>query len=178
MSQLARGTGPPHRAVIADRIGYCPASAFGLRSAPQPSRKHERRGLADPPVGLAAYLLDHGDRDGQPAAAVVAALHRTSSATGELTRDEILDNVTLYWLTNTGSLRLVSIGNARAASSTPEAPRPGPAGFIGSGNPLAIGRHGIRAPLAWKSFVSAGLSYSPGADREIISATHCTLVHR
>ena len=58
-------------------------------------------GLADSPVGLAAYLLDHGDGDGEPAAAVVAALHRTSSATGELTRDEILDNITLYWLTNT-----------------------------------------------------------------------------
>jgi pimeloyl-ACP methyl ester carboxylesterase len=29
-------------------------------------------------------------------------LDRTTSATGELTRDEILDNVTLYWLTNTG----------------------------------------------------------------------------
>jgi pimeloyl-ACP methyl ester carboxylesterase len=59
-------------------------------------------GLADSPVALAAYLLDHGDHDGQPAAAVVAALNRTSSATGELTRDEILDNITLYWLTNTG----------------------------------------------------------------------------
>ncbi len=58
-------------------------------------------GLADSPVGLAAYLLDHGDHDGEPAAAVVAALNRTTSATGELTRDEILDNVTLYWLTNT-----------------------------------------------------------------------------
>ena len=31
-----------------------------------------------------------------------AALDRTTSATGELTRDEILDNITLYWLTNTG----------------------------------------------------------------------------
>jgi len=58
-------------------------------------------GLADSPVGLAAYLLDHGDAGGEPAAAVVAALHRTSSPTGELTRDEILDNITLYWLTNT-----------------------------------------------------------------------------
>ncbi len=58
-------------------------------------------GLADSPVGLAAYMLDHGDHDGEPAAAVVAGLHRTSSATGELTRDEILDNITLYWLTNT-----------------------------------------------------------------------------
>jgi pimeloyl-ACP methyl ester carboxylesterase len=59
-------------------------------------------GIADSPVGLAAWLLDHNDADAQPAAAVTAALMRTSSATGELTRDEILDNITLYWLTNTG----------------------------------------------------------------------------
>jgi pimeloyl-ACP methyl ester carboxylesterase len=59
-------------------------------------------GIADSPVGLAAWLLDHNDADGQPAAAVVAALDRTSSDTGELTRDEVLDNITLYWLTNTG----------------------------------------------------------------------------
>ena len=59
-------------------------------------------GIADSPVGLAAWLLDHNDADGQPAAAVASALTRTTSATGELTRDEILDNITLYWLTNTG----------------------------------------------------------------------------
>src|SRR5262250_14833 len=59
-------------------------------------------GIADSPVGLAAWLLDHNDADGQPAAAIAAALNRTASATGELTRDEILDNITLYWLTNTG----------------------------------------------------------------------------
>jgi pimeloyl-ACP methyl ester carboxylesterase len=59
-------------------------------------------GIADSPVGLAAWLLDHNDADGQPAAAVVSALDRTSSETGELTRDEVLDNITLYWLTNTG----------------------------------------------------------------------------
>jgi pimeloyl-ACP methyl ester carboxylesterase len=59
-------------------------------------------GIADSPVGLAAWLLDHNDADGQPAAAVVSALDRTSSDMGELTREEILDNITLYWLTNTG----------------------------------------------------------------------------
>ena len=59
-------------------------------------------GLEDSPVGLAAWLLDHNDADGQPAAAVASALNRTKSATGELTRDEILDNITLYWLTKTG----------------------------------------------------------------------------
>jgi len=59
-------------------------------------------GIADSPVGLAAWLLDHGDGDGQPAVGVASALNRTTSATGELTRDEILDNITLYWLTNAG----------------------------------------------------------------------------
>src|SRR5829696_5444667 len=59
-------------------------------------------GIADSPVGLAAWLLDHNDADGQPAVAVVEALERAQSATGELTRDEVLDNITLYWLTNTG----------------------------------------------------------------------------
>jgi len=59
-------------------------------------------GIVDSPVGLAAWLLDHNDADDQPAAAVTAALSRASSDTGELTRDELLDNITLYWLTNTG----------------------------------------------------------------------------
>jgi pimeloyl-ACP methyl ester carboxylesterase len=59
-------------------------------------------GIADSPVGLATWLLDHNDADGQPAATVASALNRAASATGELTRDEILDNITLYWLTNTG----------------------------------------------------------------------------
>ena len=59
-------------------------------------------GIADSPVGLAAWLLDHNDADGQPAATVAAALNRATSATGELTRDEVLDNITLFWLTRTG----------------------------------------------------------------------------
>ena len=66
------------------------------------SRPQTLYGLADSPVFLAAWLLDHNDADAQPAAAVSAGLQRTSSATGELTRDEILDNITLYWLTNSG----------------------------------------------------------------------------
>ena len=39
-------------------------------------------GIADSPVGLAAWLLDHNDADGQPAAAVAAALERATSASG------------------------------------------------------------------------------------------------
>jgi len=61
-------------------------------------------GVADSPVGLAAWLLDHGDGWGQPAAPVTSAvLGHTSHGhpAGELTRDDVLDNITLYWLTNT-----------------------------------------------------------------------------
>ncbi len=56
-------------------------------------------GFADSPVSLAAWLLDHGDADNQPAAAIISALQGTHE---NLTRDDVLDNVTLYWLTNTG----------------------------------------------------------------------------
>jgi pimeloyl-ACP methyl ester carboxylesterase len=62
-------------------------------------------GLADSPVCLASWLLDHGDGYGQPAAAITSAvLGHTSHGhpAGELTRDDVLDNITLYWLTNTG----------------------------------------------------------------------------
>jgi hypothetical protein len=61
-------------------------------------------GLADSPVGLAAWLLDHGDGYGQPAAAIMSAvLGRTINGhpADGLTRDDVLDDITLYWLTNT-----------------------------------------------------------------------------
>jgi pimeloyl-ACP methyl ester carboxylesterase len=61
-------------------------------------------GLVDSPVGLAAWLIDHGDGDGQPAAAVVSAVAgRTidGHSAGDLTRDDVLDNITLYWVTTT-----------------------------------------------------------------------------
>jgi hypothetical protein len=50
--------------------------------------------LADSPVGLAAWMLDHGDGGGQPAAGLVSGIKRTTSDTVEPTRDEILDNIT------------------------------------------------------------------------------------
>lgn len=51
--------------------------------------------LADSPVGLAAWMLDHDARSEELIARVFKG-----EAEG-LTRDDILDNVTLYWLTNT-----------------------------------------------------------------------------
>jgi pimeloyl-ACP methyl ester carboxylesterase len=62
-------------------------------------------GISDSPVGLAAWLIDHGDGYGQPAAAITSAVAgRTINghSAGDLTRDDVLDDVTLYWVTNTG----------------------------------------------------------------------------
>ena len=61
-------------------------------------------GIADSPVGLAAWLIDHGDGDAQPAATITAALRTPKNAQSkdQLTRDDVLDNISLYWLTNTG----------------------------------------------------------------------------
>lgn len=52
-------------------------------------------GIADSPLGLAAWMLDHDIRSYQMIARVF------DGQTEGLTRDDILDNVTLYWLTNT-----------------------------------------------------------------------------
>jgi pimeloyl-ACP methyl ester carboxylesterase len=74
-------------------------------SAFQHTRPQTLYGIADSPVGLAAWLLDHGDGYNQPAAAVISALagHTVDGhSAGALTRDDVLDNITLYWLTNTG----------------------------------------------------------------------------
>ena len=61
-------------------------------------------GLADSPVALAAWLIDHGDGDDQPAATVLEAMRTPTKGQPpeRLTRDDVLDNITLYWLTNTG----------------------------------------------------------------------------
>ena len=52
-------------------------------------------GIADSPVGLAAWILDHDIRSYKLIARVF------DGQTEGLTRDDILDNITLYWLTNT-----------------------------------------------------------------------------
>src|SRR5688500_17560951 len=61
-------------------------------------------GIADSPVGLAAWLIDLGAGDAKPAAATTAALRTPTKAEprDQLTRDDVLDNITLFWVTNTG----------------------------------------------------------------------------
>ena len=53
-------------------------------------------GLADSPVGLASFLIDHDARS-------LELISRSFAGKSEgLTRDDVLDNITLFWLTNTG----------------------------------------------------------------------------
>lgn len=53
-------------------------------------------GIADSPIGLAAWMLDH---DAKSEALIARAF---DGRPGGITADDVLDNVTLYWLTNTG----------------------------------------------------------------------------
>src|SRR5919198_17986 len=53
-------------------------------------------GIADSPVGLAAWMLDHDERSYELIARAFAG------NPGGLSRDDVLDNVTHYWLTNSG----------------------------------------------------------------------------
>ncbi|CAB3798511.1 hypothetical protein LMG28614_04777 [Paraburkholderia ultramafica] len=76
--------------------------AYALEMGTRPQTLY---GLADSPIALASWLLDHGDGYVQPAAALSSAVFGrdvNGESSGALTRDDVLDDITLYWLTNTG----------------------------------------------------------------------------
>ena len=54
-------------------------------------------GIVDSPIGLASWMLDHDARSQE----MIARVFDGEVQSGGLTRDDILDNVTLYWVTNT-----------------------------------------------------------------------------
>jgi pimeloyl-ACP methyl ester carboxylesterase len=105
---LAAGDPPPsnlaadeQRAYEQLKILFAKRRAYAAFMTTRPQTLY---GIADSPVGLAAWLLDHGDGYGQPAAAIMSAvLGRTINGhpADGLTRDDVLDDITLYWLTNT-----------------------------------------------------------------------------
>jgi pimeloyl-ACP methyl ester carboxylesterase len=71
---------------------YSKGIAYGFQMGLRPQTM---TGLADSPVGLAAYFLDHDARS-------YALIARVFDGQAEgLTRDDILDNITITWLTNT-----------------------------------------------------------------------------
>ena len=71
---------------------YQKGIAYGYQMGLRPQTLY---GIADSPVGLAAYFLDHDARS-------YALISRVFEGESEgLTRDDILDNITIAWLTNT-----------------------------------------------------------------------------
>jgi len=71
---------------------YQKGIAYGYQMGLRPQTLY---GISDSPVGLAAYFLDHDARSYELISRVFAG------ETEGLTRDDILDNVTITWLTNT-----------------------------------------------------------------------------
>jgi pimeloyl-ACP methyl ester carboxylesterase len=71
---------------------YKTGVGYALELATRPQTQY---GLEDSPVGLAAWLLDHDARS----YALIARVF--DGKTEGLTRDDVLDNITLYWLTKT-----------------------------------------------------------------------------
>ncbi len=96
---LKDGGSPPSGLSSDERYAYDQLDAFykhGLGYAVEmANRPQTLYGVADSPVGLAAWMLDHDTRS-------LALISRAFDGhPGGITRDDVLDNITLYWLTNT-----------------------------------------------------------------------------
>jgi pimeloyl-ACP methyl ester carboxylesterase len=100
---VQRGDPPPPDLSDEERRAFEQLSTFFAKHVAyaniMSTRPQTMYGLADSPVDLAAFMLDHGDGTGQPGLVEKALKGELQSA---LTRDDLLDNITLYWLTNTG----------------------------------------------------------------------------
>jgi pimeloyl-ACP methyl ester carboxylesterase len=98
---LKYGDPPPSGLSADERHAYDQLDFFykhGLGYAIEmTNRPQTLYGIADSPVGLAAWILDHDIRSYE----LIARIFEGQPQPGGLTRDDILDNITLYWLTNT-----------------------------------------------------------------------------
>jgi pimeloyl-ACP methyl ester carboxylesterase len=117
--------------------------------------------LLDSPVALAAWMLDH-DTDSYYK---IAHAFVDGEPTGNLTRDHILDNITLYWLTATGASAARSYwesGRAGAAAqASGEVPPPVtvPVGFTTFPDEI------FQAPRSWAEISYPTLNYFNKAER-------------
>jgi pimeloyl-ACP methyl ester carboxylesterase len=115
--------------------------------------------LLDSPVALAAWMLDH-DTDSYYK---IASAFVDGKPSGGLTRDHILDNVTLYWLTGTGASAARSYwetgqATARSAGQAPP-PVPIPVGFTQFPGEI------VRTPRSWVELAYPTLTYFNKADK-------------
>jgi pimeloyl-ACP methyl ester carboxylesterase len=117
--------------------------------------------LLDSPVALAAWMLDH-DTDSYYK---ISRAFVDSEPAGNLTRDNILDNITLYWLTSTAvSAARNYWEDARAlaaslASGEPPPPVSVPVGFTTFPGEIWA------SPRSWVEAVYPGISYFNAVDK-------------
>ena len=117
--------------------------------------------LMDSPVALAAWLLDHDTDSYQK----ISRAFVDGAPVGNLTRDNILDNITLYWLTGTGTSAARSYWeDARAlaaALASGQAPPPVavPVGFTTFPGEIWA------SPRSWVEAVYPGLAYFNEVDK-------------
>src|ERR687888_1422998 len=117
--------------------------------------------LLDSPVALAAWMLDH-DTDGYYK---ISRAFVDGEPAGNLTRDNIVDNITLYWLTGTGASAARwywEFGRAQAAAGAAGQAPPPVAVPVGYTNfPGEV----FPAPRSWVEVVFPGLAYFNEPDR-------------
>jgi len=77
-----------------DQLGFFYKNGLGYANE-MSLRPQTLYGIADSPIGLASWILDHDDASQKMIARVFAGQPEG------LSRDDILDNITMYWLTNT-----------------------------------------------------------------------------
>jgi pimeloyl-ACP methyl ester carboxylesterase len=116
--------------------------------------------LLDSPVALAAWMLDH-DTDSYYK---ISRAFLAGTPSGNLTRDHILDNITLYWLTGTGASAARSYweggqAGARAAGHAPPPPTSLPVGFTTFPGEI------FRAPRSWAEKTYPNLIYFNEVDK-------------
>jgi len=115
--------------------------------------------LLDSPVALAAWMLDH-DTDSYYK---IAGAFVDGKPTGNLTREHIVDNVTLYWLTGTGASAARNYwedGRARAQLAIEPPPPPSvPVGFTTFPDEIWA------APRSWVEAAYPDLAYFNEADK-------------
>ena len=102
-SAVKRGDPPPSGLSTEEARAFEQLSTFFAKHVAyaqiMTTRPQTLYGLADSPIDLAAFILDHGDGTGQPG--LVKKIVE-GNPPGANTLDDLLDNITLYWLTNTG----------------------------------------------------------------------------
>src|SRR4051794_32845591 len=118
--------------------------------------------MLDSPVALAAWLLDH-DTD---AYYKIARAFVDGQPSGNLTRDHVLDNITLYWLTGTGASAAGSYGENYGA----DAPAAAAAGQARPDVTIPVGFTTFpgeiwRTPRSWAEKSYPTLSYFNEVDR-------------